>query len=190
MIASTEQQLERAQAFLASIPGAAEKAMATALNRAAAAGRERAIRSIVDRYAVSAGDVRERVTITTASADRLGVSVVARSGPLALGYFPHAPVIAGTGGRGKPVLRAEVIRGQEKAVPGAFVATINGKPRIMIRTGGRTATGKSAMRSVFTVPLASMLGASSVRAAVEERALEVLDQELGREIDRQLGRAA
>lgn len=189
MITTGEKQLERVRAFLAAIPGAAEKAMARALNRAAAAGRESAIKSIVGRYAVSAGDVREKVTVTTASPGRLGVSVVARSGPLALGYFPHTPVAAGTGGRGRPVLRAEVLRGQEKAVPGAFVANINGKPRIMFRTGGRSATGKSAIKSVSSVPLASMLGAITVRAAVEQRALEVLDQELGREIDRELGRA-
>jgi hypothetical protein len=189
VIEPVEKQLERAQAFLAAISGAAEKAMASALNRAAAAGRESAIAAIGERYAVRASDVRERVTVTTATAERLGVSVVARSGPLSLTYFPHSPNVAGTGGRGRPVLRAEVVRGQEKDVPGAFIAPINGKPRIMIRTGSRTASGRSAIKSLAAVPIGSMLGASSVRAAVEERAVAVLDRELDREIDKALGRA-
>ncbi len=183
------QQLERAQAMLAAFPGAAEKALAAALNRAAKLGREAAVEAIDKRYAVRPSDVRETITIKTATPDALSISIVSRSGPLSLGYFPHAPVVAGTGGRGKPVLRAEVIRGQEKSVPGAFVATINGKPRIMIRTGGKSASGRSAIKSVPAVPIATMLGAKSVREVVEARAMAVLDEQLDREIDRALGKA-
>lgn len=190
MIAAVEAQLERARDFLGTIPRAAETAMARALNAAAGAGREAAIKAIGDRYAVHASDVREKITRTTASPDKLAIAVVARSGSLALGYFPHIPASVGTGGPGRPILRAEVLRGQQKDVAGAFVATINGKPRIMIRTGGKTATGKSAIRSVYTVPIASMLGAESVQKAVEDRALAVVDQQLDREIDRALGKVA
>jgi hypothetical protein len=183
-------QLERAQDFLRAIPGAADKAIAATLNRAATAGRETAIDAIGERYVVHAGDVRERITTTPARPDALSASVVARSGPLALAYFPHSPVAAGTGGAGKPVLRAEVIRGQQRAVPGAFVAPINGRPRIMIRTGGKTRTGRSAIKTVSTVPIANMLGAESVRQAVEASTVAIFEQNLDREIDRALGKAS
>lgn len=183
-------QIERARAFLGAIPKAAEQATARALNRAAAAGREAAVAAVVERYAVAAADIREKITLTAATPESLGVAVVARSGSLALGYFPHSPVRTGTGGTGKPVLRAEVLRGQEKSIAAAFVAPINGKPRIMIRTGGTTKTGRTQIQSVYTVPLASMLGAESVRAAVEARAVAVLDATLDREIDRALGKDA
>jgi hypothetical protein len=185
-LVTAEEQLERATAFLASIPGAAEKAMARALNKAATIGREVAIRSVSDRYAVHAGDVRDKIALSTATPDRLGVEVVARSGSLALGYFPHSPVVPGSGGPGRPVLTAEVIRGQSKAIPGAFVATINGKSRIMIRTGGTTKTGRTQIKSLFGPPIAVMMGAESVREAVEARALVALDEQLGVEIDRAL----
>lgn len=190
MIDLVEAQLERARTFLAGVPGAAEKAAARALNKAAAAARETAVTTIVDRYAVNAADIREKITLSTATPERLGVAVVARSGSLALGYFPHSPAEAGTGGPGKPVLHAEVIRGQERTVGDAFIATINGKPRVMIRTGGTSKSGRTQIKSVYTVPFASMLGASSVRDAVEDRAAEVLDERLGAEIDRELGRGA
>lgn len=189
MIDFVDAQLERARTLLASISGAAERAMARALNRAAAAGREAAVAAIVERYAVSAVDVREKITLSTASPENLSVAVVARSGALALGYFPHSPVDIGTGGPGQPVLRAEVLRGQERNVKGAFVALINAKPRVMIRTGGTTKTGRTQIESVYTVPFASMLGAESVRDAVEDRAEAVLDAQLDRELDRELGRA-
>lgn len=182
-------QLERAQELLGELTGAAERAMARALNRAATAGRQAAVKAIGERYAVRAGDVRERITLSTATPDRLEVAVVAKSGPLPLTYFPHSPSEPGTGGPGRPVLRAEILRGQEKDIRGAFVATIGGKPRVMIRTGGKTRTGKDAMKVVPSVPIAVMLGAPSVREVVEQRAVAVLDERLEHELDRELGRA-
>lgn len=187
---TAEKQMQRAVDFLGAIPRAAETALARALNGAAKAGRESAISAIVARYAVHASDVRGKIALTTATPDRLGVEVIARSGPLSLTYFPHSPARAGTGGRGRSTLRAEVLRGQPKPVLGAFVATINGRPRVMFRTGGRTATGKTAIKSVPAVPIAVMLGVESVRTAVEQRSAAVLDTHLDREIDRALGRIA
>lgn len=190
MITAVEKQIERARDFLASIPGAAEVAVSRALNKASVAAREEAITSITTRYAVRAGDVREKITLRAATPENLGVEVVARSGPLSLTAFPHTPERAGTGGTGRPALRAEVLRGQPRDVPGAFIATIGGKPRIMFRTGGKTATGKTAIKSVPAVPIAVMLGAESVRTAVEQKAYAVLDAQLDREIDRALGKGA
>jgi hypothetical protein len=190
LVISAEKQLERAQAFLAGVAGAAEKATARALNRAAQVGREAAISAITERYAVRPADVREKITLTAARHDSLGVTVTARSGSLALGYFPHSPSAAATGGPGKPVLRAEVVRGQTKDVGGAFVAAIGGKPRIMFRTGARSRTGKTSFKSVYTVPIGAMLGVERVREYVEARALEALDKQLDRELDRVLGKAA
>jgi hypothetical protein len=190
VITVVEKGLERARDFLSSIPRAAEQAVARALNKAAEEARDEAVAAIMDRYAARAGDVREKISLKSATPDHLVVTVMARSGALALGYFPHGPTAAGTGGRGRPILRAEVLRGQEREVGNAFIAPINGKPRIMIRTGGRTKTGKTAIRSLSAVPIASMLGAASVRAAVEARAFAVFDHHLDREIDRALGRAS
>lgn len=189
MIGVAEQGYQRAVDFLGTIEGAAERATARALNRAAVAGREAAIRSIDARYAVQPSDVRDKVALVQASPASLSVQVVAKSPALSLGYFPHTPTAPGTGGPGRPALRAEVMRGQQRAIPGAFVAAINGKPRIMIRTGGTTRTGRSQIKSLFGPPIAVMLGADSVREAVEARAHAVLDEQLGAEIDRELGRA-
>lgn len=176
--------LERAADFLRTIPGATEKASARALNAAAAAGREAAVRAIADRYAVHAGDVREKISLRAAAPSRLEAEVVGRSGTLPLGYFPHTPSAPGTGGPGRPPLRAEILRGQQRTIGGAFVAPIGGKPRIMIRTGGKTATGKAAIKALAAVPMARMLAAPSVVEAVEQRAIAALDAELDKQIDR------
>jgi hypothetical protein len=145
------------------IPGAAEKAAARALN-AAAAGREAAVTAIVERYAVQRrrhpredhaddGDAGQALGVGWSRGRARSRSATSRTRRSTIG----------TGGPGTPVLRAEVLRGQERAIGGAFIAPINGKPRIMIRTGGTTKTGRTQIKSVYTVPIASMLGAESVR---------------------------
>ena len=120
-----DRQLERASTFLAAIPAATERAAARALNRAAAAARDQAVTSIVERYAVNASDIRGKITQAMASTDRLTATLNARSGSLALGYFPHTPTEIGTGGPGRPNLRAEVLRGQERSIGGASIPCRN-----------------------------------------------------------------
>lgn len=190
MIGIAQDGYERALDFLGTIDGAAERATSRAINRAAAAGREAAILSIDTRYAVRPSDVRDKVRLTNATPASLAAQVIAKSGSLSLGYFPHNPTAAGTGGPGRPALTVEVIRGEQRAVVGAFIANINGKPRIMIRTGGTTKTGRTQIKSVYGPPIAVMMGAESVRQAVEDKAQAVLDQQLGVEIDRELGKVA
>lgn len=184
-----EAQTERAAAALVEMPGAAARAMARALNRAAVAGRQAAVEAITERYAVKASDVRAKIDLSTATPEHLEVAVRVKSPALALGYFPHTPARAGTGGRGKPPLRVEVLRGRQRAVRGAFIATINGKPRVMMRTGEGVG-GRESIASVYSVPMAVMLGAPSVRADVERRALEVLDERLDHELDVEMARTA
>ena len=181
--------MARAEAFLASLPGAADKAVAASLNKAAKAAREEGVKAIADRYAAAAGDVRERTTTVDASSSSLSAAVKSVSPSLQLGYFPHSPIQIGTGGPGRPQLRAEVLRGQERDVPGAFVAPIGGKPRIMIRTGGITSSGKSAIKPVFGPPIAVMLGVEQVREKVERIAIETFDAQIDKQIDAALKKA-
>lgn len=189
-MSDAETTLRRAADFLAAVPKAAEKASARALTRAAAAGREQAISGILDRYAAKASDVRAALSTVPARPEHLAAQVLARSGSLPLGYFPHTPTGIGTGGRGRPSLQVEVLRGSVRDVPGAFVAPINGKPRIMIRTGGTTKTGRTQIRQVPAVPIAVMMNHETVRDAVAHRALDVLEIELAKQIDSALGEAA
>lgn len=181
-----DEQLERARVFLAGIADAAEKAFARAANKAAAAAREAAIAAICERYAVRPSDVREKITTRAASPQNLEAAIVARSGSLSLTAFPHSPTDPGTGGRGKPALRAEVLRGAEKQVGGAFIAPIGGRDRIMMRTSSSAGRSRQGLRSLSTVPIANMLAHESVREAVAERVESAFDANLDREIDRAL----
>ena len=179
-------QLAEAQRRLAAIPEAAERATARAMNTAMILSKEDAVGKITERYAAQPADVRKMITVVVAGPARLAAALFARSPALSLGYFPHTPTAAGTGGPGKPLLHAEVIRGQSKPLRAAFVAPLNSGLRIMTRTGEKTRTGKNAIESVFAVPLATMMGVESVRTAIEAVALGVFEGRLAGEIDREL----
>lgn len=176
--------IDAAEEALAAFPGAVERAVVRALNRASLAGRTAAVKGSAERYAVRQRDVRERISIAPATRDELEITIKSTSGSISMTRFPHTPTAAGTGGPGRRPLRVEIKRGGKVPVRGAFIAPLNSGLRIMIRTGQRTASGKAAIASLYTVPIGIMMGASVVRAGVEERALEVFDQRLAHEVDR------
>ena len=72
-------------------------------------------------------------------------------------------------------------------MPGAFVAPLGGKNRIVVRTGGKTRTGKNALKVFYTIPMPQMLARPEIRLAVEEKAVEAIDAALDKQIDRELG---
>lgn len=186
----TTEQLERAKQFLGGIPGAAERAMSRALNAAVREGQVEAFRRIVERYVVNADDVKRRSEIRLSTSKTLAVAIRVQSPSLPLHYFPHTPTAPGTGGRGKGPLSVTIRAGSPQTMGSAFIAQLGVKPRIVLRTGQKTASGKDQLKVLYSTPIAAMLGVPSVRLAVEERALEVLDEKLSAEIDRELGRAA
>lgn len=190
MSLDTAQQFERAKQFLGSIPGAAERAMARALNAAVKAASEEALTKIAERYAVKRDDVEARFAQEMARPAKLSATLRAKSPALPLHYFPHTPTAPGTGGRGKGPLSVTIRAGSPQTMGSAFIAQLGVKPRIVIRTGQKTASGKDQLKVLYSTPIAVMLGVPSVRLAVEERALEVLDDKLTAEIDRELARAA
>lgn len=186
MITAATDQLERAERFLGTIPGAATRALSRALNVSIRDARREALAKITARYEVNEADVEARLSIILARPSSLAATLRALSPSLPLHYFPHAPAAPGTGGPGRAPLTATVKRGEPKPVRSAFIARLGVKPRIVLRTGEQTRTGRDRLRVLFSVPIAEMLGVPNVRLAVEERALEVLDERLGREIDREL----
>lgn len=182
--------LDKAALYLAGIPGAAERATSRALNAAGVALRDEALVAITERYAVPRSDVTTGFSLVAASPTKLESLAMLRSGAVAVDHYPHAPTAGGTGGTGRPILTAEIRRGSSKAIAGAFVAMLSGgNPHVVIRTGEKTATGKDRLRRLYTMPVGAMLGVEAVRDRAEDRALAVLEERIGPEIDRELARA-
>lgn len=102
--------LRESQRALRNIPGAFEKAVKRAANRAAAQGRTASSRLVREKYTVKAKDVRPALRVIKASSGLVATLHVSGS-PLSLGKFRYSPRRDTTGKRRK-LIRAEMVKGQ------------------------------------------------------------------------------
>lgn len=176
MIEFNSSQIERAIAMLSHIPGAAPKAIANAVNRAAETARTEASRKVRELYYIKHGDVISTIIIKKATPSDIAAAVVSRGSPIALTKFrvtPRQP-------RRAPVI-ARVKRGGGGLVASAFVARMgSGHVGVFNRVG--TARFPIVQRYGPSVP--QMLGSPTVTAWVEQKAKEKLNQRLDHEINR------
>jgi hypothetical protein len=178
------ESLKSAQEILRTLGDRAVKALVPAVNRAVKSARAEAGRAITERYAISSKEAKAQLEVDRATYSAPVGTLRARGETLKLTDFPHRPISPGTGGPGKPSLRAEIKRGQWKKIPGAFVAPIGGKNRVMARRG----KARGAMFEMAALPVPTMFG--MVRERVEQYALEIFEQRLAHEIRRQIEKAA
>ncbi len=195
--------IARTKQLLAHIPGAAEKAISRAINRAIATANTEAIRGAKDRYTLSDSDLRKGIKIVKASPQRLKATLIATSGLHRVAKFKT--------GKGP---FSEIIKGNTKPWPHAFLAKLKGpqggthlglfarekefkaptqgryaktKERLATRGVDRSPVGSSIKRQpiveAVTVSTSEMLGYHEVIERTMELAGERLDAELARQVD-------
>lgn len=198
MIDINTDQLERARGLLGHIPGAANKAMANAINRASMTAKTEASRKIREMYYITNKNVVATMRITKASSSNPVAIIRSKAGPIALSKFKVNP------GKPSPKRRSPIIarvtRGGGGSIAHAFVAqTKSGhigvfnrvggmymrgyEPRAKVRGIGRT-KGRQFITQRYGPSVPQMLGNSSVTRWIETRAAEKLDERLTHEINR------
>lgn len=179
MIEFTAEQIEKAERMLEHIPGAAPKAMARALNRAAESAKTEAGRKVRESYYVKSSDVSSTIKIYKASETDLNALVISRGNLMPLMKFrvtPRKP----TPNRKKPIV-ARVKRGSGGPIKHAFVARMNsGHIGVFTRAGKQ----RIPINENYGPSIPEMLNSESVSAWVEQKATETLDKRLDHEISR------
>lgn len=182
MIRASDDIRETAIRALRHIPGASRRALVNALNRAATGAKTEAVRAIAQEYPVLFATALQTLDITPARKDRLIATVHSRGPATKLDHFPHRPSAPGTGGPGKPVLRASIKRRRALSpVPGAFVIPTPGGTDIVV---WRSRQGSIRRVPALSVPY--MLRDEDVYQHIERRAGELLEVRLAHEIAREL----
>lgn len=202
MIDLNVDQLERARQMLGHIPGAAPKAMARAINRAAATAKTEASRKIRETYYISGKNVSDVIKVARKASASDPVAIIrVRSGPIALSKFKVTPKNPPKK-RGKTVV-ARVKKGSGGEIAHAFVARMESghvgvfnrvsgrymrghEPRARVRGAGRT-KGRQFITQRYGPSVAQMAGESSVTRHIEQKAIGKLDERLTHEINRILG---
>lgn len=102
---------DRTKQLLAHIPGAAEKAMARAINKAISTANTEAIKRVKGRYTISDSELRRGIKIIKATNNHLTATLIATSSLHRIAKFKV--------GKGPNV---EVIKGNNKKFPYSFLA--------------------------------------------------------------------
>ncbi|MDR1510899.1 MAG: phage tail protein, partial [Synergistaceae bacterium] len=174
---------------LRSIPGAAAKAAARAINRAAEGARTDAIKAICEQYAIKPVTVRKTLTIKMATEKKLTAEIISTGSQIGLYKFfvsPKKPQNVPVEKR-KTVI-AGVKFGTKEKFPHGFVAWMEGGHEgLWHRTGGKTRSGRREISEFFGPSVPQMLGNKHVLDFINKGIHERLDKELRRQISYLLG---
>ncbi len=200
--AGGQDALERAEQMLEGIPDGIERAVSSAINRAAAHLRSASTRAARERYAISAANIRAEENVSVAYTYQNGVQAYIHfSGKrIPLYRFDGASPAQPTYDTSKwnMVMRGLDAQGEGKWFPvhpgiaasghvlkstsprrfeTAFVATVKaGKGRthtgIFERTGGMTGNNKDEIKELFGPSVPQMLGSQEVAEKLSNEAME------------------
>ena len=176
-----EEQFERAKLVLSNVPKGIERAMASAINRAAQSGRTEAVKKVRERYIVKASTVREPLKIERASSSSPIAILRAVGRVIPLSKFKIRPSKP-TPGRSKPVT-ATVIKGKGGTIPKAFVARMPTGHVGVYRRKGRP---RLPIMELYGPSVPQMIGNEEVMRALEEKAQQTLDERMEHDITRLL----
>lgn len=193
--------IDRTRRMLMHIPGAAEKAISRAVNKAIATAQTEAIRRAKQRYAIGDADLRKGIKIVRATANRPTATLIATS---ALHRVYKFKISKGA------IAKSEIVRGNVKAWPHAFIAKMKSghvglfkrlRDRFSAPESGRYAKTKEreATRGVSRGPVGARLKREKVEEVASvstaemighyeiiEEILEIAEGKLEDELNRQV----
>ncbi|WP_020621130.1 phage tail protein [Paenibacillus daejeonensis] len=181
---STRKEFKQATVALKFVQNNIPKAFSAAMNRVAQGVRTEAVKKVREIYHVKAGDVRQTIRITKASAARLEMIFTSRGPSIPLIKFKTTPSKAP---RKQPrVLRAAVKKKSgKKPIPGAFVAEMrSGHLGVFERAGKKRTPINQLFGPAIPVMLSEPGVAEHLQTEAQRRMAERIDHEVGRVLGR------
>lgn len=174
-VPDVDREIERAANYLYGIPFGVERAMYSAFNRAAYAGRTAGVRALRMEYTVPYKTVLESMAIKKADRKNLTATVTSKGSNLRLSEFRHKPTTDTTGGR-RAQVRVSVRKGSDKPIGQGFIHKGNVKQRV-----GKT---RYPVKPLYGPAVPVMMNnpdvVNAMQNAMIETAVKRLDHETGR----------
>lgn len=164
----------------------ARKAAKNAINRAMDAGKTAALKQVASDYAIKSAKLKPRIHTSRATDSNLSAAVTFRGGALNLADFETNPTTPQP--RRRKILRARVGRQAGfKEYRNAFLIRTPGGIKAFRRTSSARKMGERyPITGVWGPSIPHILGARSVKDAVEDAAGRMLASRLDHEINRML----
>ncbi|MDR3280944.1 MAG: phage tail protein [Synergistaceae bacterium] len=187
-LAVSDAQFRLLRNALQRLPGAAEKALVRAVNRAVEGARTDAIRAVCKEYVIKPADVRKTIHIVRAKPDNPEAQVISTGRPIPLIKFrilPKNPPARGTSVKNRKTVIAGVKFNTATAAPHSFIARMkNGHVGVYSRPPG---VGRNPIEQRYGPSVPQMIGSQTVLEYIETQAHERLDKELGHQVKYLLG---
>jgi hypothetical protein len=168
------------------IPGASEKALMRAINRAVAGGKTDAVKQICAEYAIKPSDVRKTVKVIMAKPGKLEAKILSTGSPLPLIKFRVNPK--------KPSRSRKVVAGvkfsTKASLPNAFIQKMSsGHVGVFERMAGKGGerVGRLPIKQLYAPSFPQMLGNDEVLKYIEMKAHYRLDKELHHQVKHLFG---
>ena len=171
--------LETARRALAGIPGAFEKAVAPALNRAIAHGKTVVTRKVRETYDVKYGAVQKTLQSLRATRRQLRADLISKGQAIPLAQFRVSPRRS-TGRRPRKGLRVSVKRSGGEYLQQAFVGNWKGESEVLQRVGD----SRLPIKRLFGPAVPSMLGEETISSVTERAIGAEFEKRLTHETDR------
>lgn len=172
MITITENQINRVNQILAGVPGGAERALSSAINRALGTLKTQSGRMIRDTYHIKRSNVAGNIGINKASTSSL-VGEIAFSGTM-------IPLIQFKVGKGNGVTAAVLKENSGTRLESAYIANLGYGTGIFERETSK----RESSRQLFGPSVPHMMENANVLVEVDKIADEVIVKRVEHEIDR------
>lgn len=174
------EQIERAMKELARIKNGAPRALAAAINKTLPGVRTDIRREVQQRYTAKAGKIGKSIKISkrASPSDLTGV-VAGNYKPIPLIDFKVSPKTI-TNPRPAGGLKVEVIKGESKMLPHAFIAPLGGTMQIAERVGKQ----RFPIKVLYGPSAIAAIQDDAVFARLNQAAADRLEKNLDHEIDR------
>lgn len=199
-LAANSPDVEHVRKLLAHIPGAADKALSRAVNRAIESAKTEALRAVRERYTLRADEFRKSVKVIKATPQKPTAMMITRGAPLRVAKFKVSP---------RPTT-SEIIAGRVRVWPHGFLERVGkheglftrakehtiptkgsyaGRKKTREGTRGisRSAVGapirRQKLSEATTISAAQMVCSPEILNTVLDLAAEKLEQELARQVE-------
>lgn len=177
MIYAVPVGFDKVSKALAKLPEKGKKAISLAINSAIRKGRTTAGKEIQAKYVISRGRIYQDFSMRFSNPGTLYGALVARGPGIPVKEFKVTP--KGPQPRRKPVLTVEIVKGQAKAFPGAFVVG-----RFGMHVFTRKGASRFPIEKKVSVSVPGMFLGARAGPAIKTQMSETYDKEAARQLAR------
>ena len=177
--------LERAQKLLSGVKNGIERATSSAVNRSIITIKKDLKKDVTSNYAIKSSEIENKLSVKKATFSNTTGYITSKAPLLSLHKFFSSKKADGTiYVRVKKREKRKVVKGKSNLFGKPFIATMKNGHRGIFQRKSTNRKESTRIQDLKTVSIPQMLGSKSIQEYIDEKAPEILEKNLDKEIDR------